>query len=133
MAESTIRRRATLWLAIVFVLGAALGGVLGYAFAHRSYAAEPSVLSAEAKRAQRKERLTKDVGLDPDQQKQISAILDQAQGEYKSVHTVMDPQIEAVRQKTREKIRAVLTDDQKPKFAEFLRKMDEERKRNGGQ
>jgi hypothetical protein len=45
----------------------------------------------------------------------------------------MDPQIEAVRQKTREKIRAVLTEDQKPKFAEFLRKMDEERKRNGGQ
>jgi len=133
MTEPTIRQRATLWLAIVFVLGAALGGVLGYTFAHRSYAAEPSVLSAEAKRAQRKERLTKDVGLDPDQQKQISAILDQAQGEYKSVHTAMDPQIEAVRQKTREKIRAVLTDDQKPKFAEFLRKLDEERKRNGGQ
>jgi hypothetical protein len=45
----------------------------------------------------------------------------------------MDPQIEAVRQKTREKIRAVLTEDQKPKFSEFLRKMDEERKRNSGQ
>src|SRR5216684_75907 len=122
MTESTIRQKASLWLAIVFILGAALGGVLGYAFAHRSYAAEPSVLSAEARRAQRKEKLTKDVGLNPDQ----------AQGDYKAVHTVMDPQIEAVRQKTREKIRAVLTEDQKPKFAEFLRKMDEERKRNGG-
>jgi hypothetical protein len=106
---------------------------MGYAFAHRSYAAEPPVLSAEARRAQRKEKLTKDVGLNSDQQKQVSAILDQAQGDYKAVHTVMDPQIEAVRQKTREKIRAVLTDDQKPKFAEFLRKMDEERKRNSGQ
>ena len=133
MMEPTIRQKATLWLAIVFVLGAALGGVLGYAFAHRSYAAEPSVLSAEARRAQRKEKLIKDVGLNSDQQKQVSAILDQAQGEYKAVHTVMDPQIEAVRQKTREKIRALLTEDQKPKFAEFLRKMDEERKRNGGQ
>jgi esterase/lipase len=133
MTESTIRQKASLWLAIVFVLGAALGGVLGYAFAHRSYAAEPSVLSAEAKRAQRREKLTQEVGLSPDQQKQVAAILDQSQGEYKSLHTAMDPQIEAVRQRTREKIRAVLSEDQKAKFAEFLRKMDEERKRNSGQ
>ena len=45
----------------------------------------------------------------------------------------MDPQIEAVRQRTREKIRVLLTEEQKPKFTEFLRKMDEERKRNSGQ
>src|SRR5712691_11643157 len=94
MTESTILQKSSLWLAIVFILGAALGGALGYAFAHRSYAAEPSVLSAEARRAQRKEKLTKDVGLNLDQQRQVSAILDQAQGEYKAVHTLMDPQIE---------------------------------------
>ena len=29
MTESTIRQKASLWLAIVFILGAALGGVLG--------------------------------------------------------------------------------------------------------
>jgi esterase/lipase len=130
MAEPNVRQKASLWLAVVFLLGAALGGVLGYAFAHRSYAAEPSVLSAEARRVQRREKLNQEVGLTPDQQKHVAAILDQAQGEYKSVHTVMDPQIEAVRQKTREKIREVLTDEQKPKFAEFLRKLDDERKRN---
>src|SRR5258707_3966883 len=133
MTESTIRQKASLWLAIVFILGAALGGVLGYAFAHRSYAAEPSVLSAEARRAQRKERLTKDVGLNPDQQRQVSAILDQAQGDYKAVHTVMDPQIEAVRQKTREKIRGVLNEDHKPKVAGFIRQMHQERRRNTDQ
>jgi hypothetical protein len=132
MTEPTIRQKATLWLAIVFVLGAALGGVLGYAFAHRSYAAEPSVLSPEARRAQRREKLIHDVGLNPDQQKQAGAILDLAQGEYKAVHDVMDPQLEAVRQRTRNKIRALLTDDQKPKFEEFLRKLDEDRKRNEG-
>ncbi len=132
MTESTIRQKATLWLAIVFVLGAALGGVLGYAFAHRSYASEPTVLSPEARRAQRREKLAHDVGLNPDQQKLIGAILDQAQGEYKAVHEVTDPQLEAVRQRTRNKIRTLLTDDQKPKFEEFLHKLDEERKRNEG-
>src|SRR5436190_24158570 len=86
--------KATLWLEIVFVLGAALGGVLGYAFAHRSYAAERTVMTAEARRAQKREQLKREVGLTPDQQKLVTAILDQAQVEYKAVHDVMDPQID---------------------------------------
>jgi esterase/lipase len=111
-------------------LGAALGGVLGYAFAHRGYAAEPAVLSAQARRAQKREKLTRAVGLNSDQQKRVADILDQAQVEYKALHATMDPQVEAVRQKARDKIRAVLSDDQKPKFEEFLRKLDDERKHN---
>src|SRR6266700_4092846 len=103
MTEPNIRQKATLWLATVFVLGAALGGVLGYAFAHRSYAAEPSVMTPEAKRAQKREQLKRDVGLTPDQQKQVAAILDQAQVEYKAVHDLMEPQIDAIRQKNRGK------------------------------
>lgn len=130
MTGPSIRQKATLWLAIVFVLGAALGGVLGYAFAHRGYAAEPTVLSAQARRAQKREKLTQAVGLSSDQQKRVADILDQAQGEYKALHATMDPQVEAVRQKARDKIRAVLSDDQKPKFEEFLRKLDDERKHN---
>jgi esterase/lipase len=130
MTAPSIRQKATLWLAIVFVLGAALGGVLGYAFAHRGYAAEPAVLSAQARRAQKREKLTQAVGLSSDQQKRVADILDQAQGEYKALHATMDPQVEAVRQKARDKIRAVLSDDQKPKFEEFLRKLDDERKHN---
>jgi esterase/lipase len=115
----------------VFVLGVALGGVLGYAFAHRSYAAERIPMTAEARRAQRREQLKREVGLTPDQQKEVTAILDDAQVQYKAIHQVMDPQIEAIRQKNREKIRALMTPEQKPKFEEFLRKLDEERKRNG--
>ena len=131
MTETTVRQKATLWLAIVFVLGAALGGVLGYAFAHRSYAAEPTVLTAEARRAQKREQMAREVGLTPEQLQQVSVILDGAQTEYKAVHAVMDPQIDAVRQKTRDKIRALMTLEQKPKLEEFLRKLDEERKRTG--
>lgn len=130
MTESTIRQKATLWLAIVFILGAALGGVLGYAFAHRTYAAAPT-MTAEEKRAQRREQMTREVNLNAEQQKQVGAILDQAQSEYKAVHDAMDPQIESVRKKTRDKIRVLLTEDQKPKFEEFLHKLDEERKRIG--
>ena len=130
MTEPTVQQKATVWLAIVFVLGAALGGVFGYYFAHRSYASERTVLSAEARRAQRREKLTREVQLTPDQQKQVIAILDQSQIEYKAIHDVMDPRIESVRQKTREQIRGLLSPEQKPKFEEFLRQLDEERKRS---
>ena len=131
MSEPTVQQKASLWLAVVFILGAALGSVLGYAFAHRSYAAAPAQLTAEQRRAQKRAQLVEEVGLTPDQQTQVVAILDQAQTEYKAIHAVSDPQIDAARQKSRERIRQILTPEQKPKFEEFLRKMDEERKRLG--
>jgi len=132
MTAPTVQQKATLWLGLVFVLGTALGAVLGYAFAHRSYAATaPAQLTAEQRRAQKREQLTRDVGLTAEQQTQVVAILDEAQTEYKAIHAVSDPQVDAVRQKSRDKIRLILTPDQKPKFEQFIRKMDEERKRLG--
>ncbi len=38
-------------------------------------------------------------------------------------------QSEQVRKQGREQIRAILTPEQRPKFEEFLRKLDEERKK----
>lgn len=131
MTQPTVQQKATFWLALVFVLGTALGAVLGYAFAHRSYAAAPAQLTAEQRRAQKREQLAREVGLTAEQQTQVAAILDQAQTEYKAIHAVSDPQVDAVRQKSRDKIRQILNPDQKPKFEEFIRRMDEERKRLG--
>ncbi|HET8965785.1 MAG TPA: hypothetical protein VFN20_06210 [Candidatus Acidoferrum sp.] len=132
MTEPTVQQKATFWLALVFVLGTALGAVLGYAFAHRSYASTaPTQLTSEQRRAQKREQLARDVNLTAEQQGQVNAILDKAQIEYKAIHAVSDPQVDAVRQKTREKIRQILAPDQKPKFEEFIRRMDEERKRLG--
>ncbi len=69
--------------------------------------------------------------LTPEQQQQLDAILTQLHEEYKALHAQGDAQIDQARQKGRNQIRAILTPEQKPKFEEFLRKMDEERKRNG--
>jgi Spy/CpxP family protein refolding chaperone len=70
------------------------------------------------------------LNLVPDQQKQIEAILASVQTQYKAIRQSTEPQINEARQKGREQIRAVLTPEQKPKFEEFLRRLDEERKRN---
>ncbi len=66
MSGMSVTRKAALWVGVVFLLGAALGGMIGYVFAHHTALAAP----------------------------------------------------------------AQMTDAQKPKFEEFLRRLDEERKRN---
>jgi Spy/CpxP family protein refolding chaperone len=121
-------RKAVLWIVAVFVLGIALGGVSGYVFAHRVLAAPPAQLSDEAKRHQKVAVLTAELSLTPEQQTQIDAIFIDTSGQFQSIHKQSDAQFEVVRQKARDRIRAVLTPEQLPKFEEYLRKLDEERK-----
>ena len=129
MNEVTAKQRAALWVAVVFLLGASLGGVVGYIFAHRSVSAN-APMTGQQRRAQKVETLTREANLTPDQRQQLEAILTQLHGEYKAMHEQSDAQIDQARQKGRNQIRAILTPEQKPKFEEFLKKMDEERKRN---
>src|SRR5207253_5498222 len=55
MNGTSATRKAALWVGVVFLLGAALGGTLGYVFAHRVIAAPPQLTDAE-KRAQKVQR-----------------------------------------------------------------------------
>jgi Spy/CpxP family protein refolding chaperone len=135
MNESSAKRRAALWVAVVFVLGAALGGVFGYLYGHRSIvAAANPPLSEAQRRAQRVEQLTQELGLTNDQKQRLDSTLSQLHAEYKSIHDQSNQQLNSsmdqARQKGRDQIRAILTPEQKPKFEEFLRRLDEERKRN---
>ncbi len=133
MNGTSATRKAALWVGVVFLLGAALGGMLGYVFAHRVIAAAPPQMTEAEKRAQKVQRLTQELNLSPDQQKQLDAIMTSVQAQYKAIHQSTDPQINEARLKGREQIRAILTPEQKPKFEEFLKRLDEERKRNAQQ
>lgn len=131
MNESSAKRRAALWIAVVFVIGIALGGVFGYFYGRRSIvAASNPPMSESARRARRVEQITQELGLTSAQSEQLNTILAQLHAEYKAVHEQNDAQLNQTRQKGRDQIRAILTPDQKPKFEEFLKRMDEERKRN---
>jgi flagellar basal body-associated protein FliL len=131
MSESTATRKAALWVGIVFLLGAALGGVLGYGFAHRSVSAAAVPQSEPVRRAQRVEQLTRELGLTSTQAQEADSILLQRHTEAKTIHDQSDAQLEQNRQKGRDQIRAILTPDQKPKFEEFLKNLDEQKKRSG--
>ena|SRR5580700_12286425 len=135
MNESSAKRRAALWVAVVFVLGAALGGMFGYFYGHRSVvAAANPPLSEAQRRAQRVEQLTQELGLTNDQKQQLDSALSQLHADYKSIHDQsnqqLNSQMDQARQKGRDQIRGILTPEQKPKFEEFLKRLDEERKRN---
>jgi Spy/CpxP family protein refolding chaperone len=118
-----------MWVAAVFVLAAALGSVSGYMYGHRAPGAP---LSDDAKRQQKVVTLTKELQLTPEQQTQADRIFRDTQGKFQEIRAnskrESDAQIEVARQAARERLRAVMTPEQKPKFEEFLRKMDEDRK-----
>jgi Spy/CpxP family protein refolding chaperone len=129
MSEISATRKAALWVGVVFLLGAALGGMIGYGFAHRSVSAASTPLPEPARRAHRVEQLTQLLNLTSTQSQQVDAILMQKHAEAKAIHDQTDAQLEQAHQKGREQIRAILTPEQKPKFEEFLKRLDEERKR----
>ena len=132
MNESSAKRKAAAWVAVVFLIGAALGSMFGYFYGHRSTvsAANPHMSEPE-KRAQKVEQLTQELSLTRAQSQQLDAILSQLHSEYKAIHDQSEAQQSATRQKGRDQIRAILTPEQKPKFEEFLKRLDEERKHNG--
>lgn len=138
MNESTAKRNAVLWVAVVFILGVALGGVFGYFFGHRTTvvaALAPPSLSPDERRARRLDQLTRELSLTDAQRREMDGLLLQAHNEFDAIRQKNGRQLEAEmdqeRQKSRDEIRAILTPEQKPKFEDFLRRMDEERKKNG--
>ncbi len=125
--------QARLWLAIVFVLGAAIGATFGYSFAHRSYASTHAASLSEP------ERRAKTSGGDdprhrvkPRAEQKMDAVIASAHQEMRKVREKSEADMDALRQKARGEMREFLTPEQQPKFEEFVRKMDEERKKAAG-
>jgi Spy/CpxP family protein refolding chaperone len=130
MSETSATRKAAVWVGVVFLLGAALGGMIGYGFARHSVSAANPPQSEAARRAQRIEQLTRELSLTSTQAQQVDAIIMRRHAESRTIHDQTDAQIEKLRQGAREEIRAILTPEQKPKFEEFLQRQDLERKRS---
>ena len=132
MTETSATRKAALWVGLVFLLGAALGGLGGYVFLHQKYTVTSAAPTTDAaKRAQKVQELTRVANLTPEQSQQLDAIIADIQSQIKSIRKTVEPQFNEAREKGRERIRAILNAEQRPKFEEFIRKLDEERKRNG--
>jgi Spy/CpxP family protein refolding chaperone len=127
------RKKAGLWLALVFVLGAAVGGVFGYSFAHHhTYAATTKVappLSEPERRAKRVAEMSKELGLTDEQSAKVDGIMHRTHDEMKAVRDKSEGDLDAIRMRGREEIRSLLTPEQKPKFEDMVQRIDAERKK----
>ena len=128
MSETPASRKAAIWVVVVFLLGAIAGGMFGYGYAHRSVSAASAPIPEPEHRAKRVRQLTEELGLTSDQAKHLDAILLQYHGQAKAIHEQAEARMGQLRLQGRDEIRAILTPEQKPKFEEFLRRRDEERK-----
>ena len=123
-------RKAVVLVLAVFVLGILLGALATYMAGGRVWAGRDG--HGPRGRARLMEQLTQDLSLTAEQQKQLDAILAETQKKYEVLYEPVRAQADLVRQQGRENIRAILTPEQRTKFEEVLRRIDEERKKRSG-
>ena len=121
-------RRVYLYFVATVALGAILGGVGVYYYLwHSGRLVRPGGFNKERAVA----HLKKELSLSDAQVQQISQIFDDSGQKMADLQKQVDPQFQALHMETRARIRATLNPDQATKFDEFVRQIDERRKRHG--
>jgi Spy/CpxP family protein refolding chaperone len=125
-AAKEIERKAQLLVAVVFLLGLLLGGVGTY-----YWQAKAAGWGVDATRkpthAEILKQLTHDLSLTDEQEKQVSAIMDDVHARMKALDEQHRPEYDGLRAEGRQRIRALLTPEQQPKYTEFTKKLDDQR------
>jgi Spy/CpxP family protein refolding chaperone len=136
MAGERTKTAALALVLAVFVLGVAIGGLGMYLERNHVLGAgaqQQADHSPAAVRARRVEQMTHELSLTPDQQQKLDAILAQTMAQYAAIRDqatkMTQPQMEQTRNQGRDQIRGILTPEQLPKFEDFLRRIDEDRKK----
>lgn len=127
MENTKTRREAAFLVIIVFALGVLLGGLGTHLWGEKVWGHQTAPKSRDAIIA----RLTHEVDLTPEQQKQVTVIVDDTRAQWKALYVPVDAQKEQIRQQSREKLRALMTPEQKVKLEAFFHKLDEQRKAEG--
>jgi Spy/CpxP family protein refolding chaperone len=125
-------RKAVLLVFVLFVLGIALGSVGTYVVTSQVQAARPHA-SLIHNYAGTVAMFTHGLSLSPDQEKQLEVIFNDMRNHYDALHQKLDPEYEQVRQQGRDRVRQILTPEQRPKFEDLLRQIDEDRRRRAAE
>lgn len=122
------RGEAAVLILVVFLLGALLGSVGNHLWGERVWGKQ--ITNGPPSKGQIVRDLTRELQLTADQQKQLSSIVDDTRAQVRALYNTVEPQHEQLRQRGRDRIRAVLTPDQRPKFEQFMKRIDEQRKKD---
>lgn len=119
-------RRVYLYFAVTIILGAVLGGAGVYYFLwYNGRLQHPHVFN----KIHAVEHLKKVLNLSDAQAQQVGQIFDEFTQKTRDLQKQVDPQFQAIHLETRGRIRQILDPDQQKKFDEFVRSIDERRKR----
>jgi hypothetical protein len=133
-SDSNSRSKARLIVVSVFVIGFAAGALSLNLYQQLTSSENNKKTPQRGGTEYLIEKMNKEVGLAPDQQEQIKKILDETSDKYREIRKEIDPVLKpyeprfnAVRQESRDRIRALLNPDQLPKYEEMVNKHDKMR------
>jgi len=120
-----------LYLLLVFGSGALVG-----AFGHRLYSAKAVTAGQNEKRSPEalRQKYLKDyesrLRLDAGQMQKLVVILDDTKAKYKATHDTIDPQMKRIAAEQRERISAMLSEEQKVEYTKWLEERERRRKQS---
>jgi Spy/CpxP family protein refolding chaperone len=126
MENTKTRREAAFLVIVVFALGVLLGGLGTHLWGERVWGHQ----TAPKTRDEIVARLTHEVGLTAEQQRQVTAIVDDTRAQWKALYAPVDAQKEQIRQQSREKLRALMTPEQRVKLEKFFAELDAQRRKD---
>jgi Spy/CpxP family protein refolding chaperone len=121
ISQEKTKLKATLTLVGVFVLGGLTGAALNGAYIRHVGYGPPQAHGEFLGKLQRELNLT------DSQSAQIRAIIDETRIVFKDISDESRPKFDAARQKSRDRIRAVLSPDQQQRFDQLTSMMDAKR------
>jgi Spy/CpxP family protein refolding chaperone len=122
--------QAKLLVFAVFFLGIASGVLIANFYTTRVSSTPDLNRPAPPQQAQRDINKFYDfLGLTKDQREQMHQIGEETQQEFRDLRMETQPRYQAIQEQSREKIRAILSDEQRTKYDEWRRQRDEERRK----
>ena len=123
--------KAKILVFAIFVLGIGAGVLLANFYTTRVAQSAPAPAAPDRNQgAQRDINKFYDYlgGVTPEQREQMHKIAEETRREFQDLRKETQPRFEAIQEASRAKIRAVLNDDQRKKYDDFRKRMDERRR-----
>lgn len=128
------RFSAAIYLSLVFLSGALVGGLSYRLYAVNSVSAITGSPRPSPEEARKRyiDSIRAKVKLDEQQVEQVNQILDQTRSQFEQVRGKMHAEGQAIQNRQLEEITAILRDDQKPLYAEFRAERERLRQQQRG-
>jgi Spy/CpxP family protein refolding chaperone len=121
--------KAKLLVLTIFFMGIAAGVLIANFYTTRVTGSDDVTNPDRTQRAQRDVNKFYDyLGLDEAQREQMHKIGEETRREFQELRKETQPRYEAIQEGSRAKIRVVLNDEQRFKYDDFRRRMDERRR-----